>query len=67
MANPTAKRRYNVTYRLRLQGFVVDTKRKEISIRFNQISLLIGHPGIIALVKEYNYTLIENRQLRLDL
>lgn len=65
--DPLTKRRYNTTYKLRKSGFEVDTKRKVISVYFCQVSGLIGHPHAIILVKEYNYKLVENRQLELDI
>ncbi|WP_372934423.1 hypothetical protein [Mariniphaga sediminis] len=65
--DPITKRRYNTTYKLRKSGFVVDTKRKVIPVYFRQITQLVGHPHIITLVKEFNYKLVENRQLQLDI
>jgi len=65
--DPQLKRRYNTTYKLRKAGFVVDTKRKTIPVYFRQVSALIGHPQVIILVKEYEYKLVENRQLELNL
>lgn len=65
--DPITKRRYNTTYKLRKAGFVVDTKRKYIPVYFRQITGLIGNQHVITLVKEYDYKLVENRQLELNL
>lgn len=65
--DPATKRRYNSTYKLRKKGFIIDTKRGEISVYFRQVKSLIDNPNIIVLVREHDYEIIENRQLQLDI
>lgn len=65
--DPVKKRCYNTTYKLRKKGFLINTKRKNIIIYFRQITQLIGHPHIIILVKEFDYKIVENRQLEINI
>jgi len=65
--DPFIKRRYNITYTLRQNGFKINSKRKEISIYFREIPKIIDNRHIIELVKTYSYSLVENRQLELNL
>jgi len=65
--NKRLKRRYNTTYKLRKSGIAVDTKRRVIFVYFREVTQLIGNPHCITLVNEFNYKLVENRQLELSL
>lgn len=67
MTDPKTKRRYNTTYKLRKSGFNINTKQKTISVYFREVTGLINHPHIITLINEFNYKLVENRQLEIDI
>ncbi len=67
MTDPKTKRRYNTTYKLRKAGYILNTRQQSISVYFRQITQLIGNPHIITMVKEFDYKLVENRQLEINI
>lgn len=65
--NPKIKRQYNLTYRASRKGLQVNGRKKEIAIYFSQITTLINIPQAVTLIREYNFKVIENKQLKLEL
>lgn len=67
MSDPATKRQYNATFRLRLKGFKVNGRKKTIVIYFDEITQLVTTPEVKILITEYNFTVKQNRQLKLEL
>jgi len=63
--DPNTKRRYNLTYKLRKQGFEVNSKLRTIPIYIRQFKAIVNNSAAISLVKEYDFELVQNKQLEL--
>lgn len=65
--NRQIKRQYNLTYKAKRKGLTVNGRKKEIAIYFSEITRLIQIPQAVSLIREFGFTIIENRQLKLHL
>ncbi len=64
--DPRVKRRYNLTYRARKKGILVDGYRHRITLAFDEIARLVTVPEAISLIKEYQFEIKQDRQLKLQ-
>lgn len=63
--DPKVKRRYNLTYRARKKGIRVDGYRRRIILAFEDISKLVLVPEAISLIKEYQFQIKQDSQLKI--
>jgi len=63
--DPKVKRRYNLTYRARKKGIRVDGYRHRIILAFEDISKLVLVPEAISLIKEYQFQIKQDSQLKI--
>jgi hypothetical protein len=63
--SPEALRRYRLSYIARKKGIKVNGYKHRIIIHFNQISQLLNTPEAVALIKEYNFEIVPDKQLKL--
>lgn len=67
MIEPHIKRRYNLTYRLRKKGFVIDTKLKAIYVYRDKAGVIeMDCKSLQALSSEYQYSIQQNPQLKIQ-
>lgn len=60
-----AKRKYNLTYKARRQGVIINTKRRYVYFTDQDINTLVRNPHALSLIREYDYALKRNQQLKL--
>jgi hypothetical protein len=60
------KRRYNLTYRARKKGIQVDGYRHRIMLAFDEIAKLVTVPEAINLIKEYQFEIKQDKQLKIQ-
>jgi hypothetical protein len=65
--NPHTKRKYNLTYTARKKGIKIDGYKHRIFITFDEIKNLLNNNEARALINEYNFDIIQNKQLKLQL
>jgi hypothetical protein len=63
---PLTKRKYNLTYLAKKKGLLIDGHRHQIRLRFDEIQKLVRVKEAICLITDYNFTLLEDRQLKLN-
>lgn len=65
--DPKTKRRYNLTYLARKSGFVINSRKKQVVAYFEDLTKIVQNNSASSLIKEYNYTVTENRQLKMKI
>jgi hypothetical protein len=61
------KRKYNLSYKAKKNGISVNGFNHTIKIRFTEIPKLLRVREAVVLITEYDFSVVENRQLFLDL
>ena len=65
--DPITKRKYNLTYKAKRKGLAIDGHRKWIRLRFEDIPKLILINEALVLISSFGFSVIEDRQLKLNL
>jgi hypothetical protein len=60
------KRKYNLSYKAKKNGISVNGFNHTITIRFTEIPKLVKVKEAISLITEYEFSVIENRQLLIN-
>jgi hypothetical protein len=65
--DPKIKRKYNLTYIARKKGINVNGYKHRIIISFDNIKKLLNCPEARILVIEYDFEIVQDKQLKLQL
>lgn len=65
--DPRTKRKYNLSFKARKHGIRVNGYSHIISIYFSEIPKLILVKEAVILIRDYDFRIVENRQLKLNL
>lgn len=57
--------RYRLTYSARKKGFKINGYKHRIYIHFNQINSLISTRETLALIRDHNFQVVQDKQLKL--
>lgn len=64
-AKQLTKRRYNLTYKARKKGFIINTRKKQVVAYFDDLTRIIKNHSVTHLITEFGFAVVENWQLKI--
>jgi 2-phosphoglycerate kinase len=61
------KRKYNLTYKARKRGCIINSRKKHVIAYFEDITGIVACDFVVQLIRDYGYTVVENTQYKMKL